>query len=244
MKSSTTTQIKSFLTQALKPALLATVILSLGVGSSVVAGKGNAGNPGILPPQSHACGNTYGEWSAVWWKWYMELPLAGHPANGPGFDVSEGQSGHVWFLGANPLGTVERTFTIPAGKALFIGLLNAEASDLEGLGATEAERRATAEWFADHIVGLSCSIDGVTVANIGSYRVQSPEFSFTAPTPWIFGATGGPGVSVADGYFIMVAPLSAGTHTIHYAGSFHFTLAEDGFDLDLPYDITYHVTVK
>ena len=102
-----TDQIKSFLTRGLTPTLLATVILLLGAGSSVGAGRGNAGNPGVLPPQSHAYGSTSGAWSAAWWKWFMELPLAGHPAIGPGFDVSEGQSGHVWFLGANPPGTVK-----------------------------------------------------------------------------------------------------------------------------------------
>ena len=43
-------------------------------------------------------------------------------------DVTAGQSGKVWFL-ASPFGTVERTYSIPAGTSLFVSLLNAEASD-------------------------------------------------------------------------------------------------------------------
>ena len=30
---------------------------------------GNQGNPGVLPPQSHSFGQTYGEWEASFWQW-------------------------------------------------------------------------------------------------------------------------------------------------------------------------------
>ena len=127
-----------------------------------------------------------------------------------------------------------------------MGVINAEASDLEGLGSTEAEQRATAEFLADHIVvSPFCTIDGVAVANILSYRVPSPQFTFTAPTPWIFGDTGGAGTSVGDGYFLMLAPLAVGQHTLHFGGAFHFAVAEgDPFDFDASLDMTYHLTVR
>jgi len=207
----------------------------------------NLGNPEIAPPTSRPFGKTYGEWSAAWWTWAMELPVTGpipHPfVDDPAFDVTFGQSGKVWFL-ATPFGTVSRSCTIPAGKALFVGLLNVESSDLEGLGATEAEQRASSKWQADHIHDVTCSVDGHAVAHIENYRVESPQFDFTAPTPWLFGATGGAGTSVSDGYFVMVHPLSVGVHTIHYSGRFHFAVAEgDPFDWDAPLDVTYHITV-
>jgi len=176
----------------------------------------------------------------------MEQPTTGHPfVDDPSFDVSAGQSGDVWFL-AGVFGTTSRSVTIPSGKALFVALVNAEASDLEGLGGTEAERRATAEFYADHIPtsSLFCTIDGMAVANLSSYRASSPEFAFTAPTPWIFGDEGGNGVSVGDGYYLMLAPLSVGAHTIHFRGAFHFAIAEgDPFDADFGVDMTYYVTV-
>jgi len=201
--------------------------------------------PQVLPRKSAPYGKSYGEWSAQWWKWGMSLPVQGHPfIDSPGFDVTEGQSGDVWFLGA-PFGTVARTCTIPSGKALFLGVVNAEASNLEGLGDTEAEQRATAEFLADHILNPSCTIDGVVVANISSYRVSSPQFTFTAPSPWIFGDTGGTGTSVSDGYFVMLAPLSVGQHTIHLGGALHFAIAEgDPFDFDATVDTTYHLSIR
>jgi len=200
--------------------------------------------PKVLPRKSAPYGNSYGEWSAKWWQWAMSSPLAGHPLlDTPSFDVTEGQSGSVWFIAA-PFGTVNRTCTIPTGKSLFVAVANAEASDLEGLGSTEAEQRATAEFLADHILNPFCEVDGAPVANINSYRVSSPQFAFTAPSPWIFGDTGGAGTSVSDGYFLMLAPLSTGQHTLHFGGAFHFSIAEgDGFDFDAAINMTYHITV-
>jgi hypothetical protein len=244
MKSPTSNQIKPFLTRGLLPALLVTTMLTFGASPLARAG-GSSGTPGVLPPHSHAYGKSYGEWSAKWWQWFMEHPIAGHPGvDSQDFDVSSGQHGKVWFLGS-PFGTVERTVQIPTGKALFIGMLNAEASDLEGLGATEAEQREIAEWLADHIVSVSCSVDGKPVRHIERFRVQSPQFSFTAPDPWIFSpAPSGEGTAVSDGYFVMVAPLSVGEHTIQFAGSFHFEAGELGPDpVDFGLDVTYKINV-
>ena len=229
-----------------KPALVIAAALLLSVTSPVWAGKGNVGNPGVLPPNSAPHGNNYAGWSAAWWQWNLAQPIEGHPGlDSPDFDVSAGQSGSVWFLGA-PSGTVERTCTIPAGKALFFPMYNAECSSLEAdpfHGDTAEEQRICANYWANHIVDRFCEIDGHAVKKPESYRVTSPQFTFWAPTPWIFGDTGGMGTAVGDGYYIFLAPLSHGEHTLRFGGRSHFTLAEDGFDGDFPIDITYHLTV-
>jgi hypothetical protein len=239
MKNIASNQIIPFLTRGLIPALLATAILTTG-GVSTAQAKG-----GVLPPHSHVYGKSYGEWSAKWWQWYMEHPVAGHPGvDSPDFDVSSGQHGKVWFL-ASPFGTVERTVQVPTGKALFIGLLNAEASDTEYGTLTEEDQRALAAWLADHVASVSCTVDGKLVKQIERYRVQSPQFSFTAPDPWIFSpAPSGPGTAVSDGYFVMLAPLSVGTHTVQITGAFHFDAGELGPDpVDFGLDVTYHINV-
>jgi hypothetical protein len=202
---------------------------------------------GIDPTNTVVDGKDYSQWSAAWWQWAMSLPVVGpvpHPfTDDPAFDVSEGQTGSVWFLGA-PLDTAVRTCNIPEGKSLFVGLLNAEDSGLEDPGSTAADQLASAQFQADHIHDVSFSLDGVALANIGSYRVQSPQFTFTAPTPWLFGTNGGTSTSVSDGYFVMLDPLPPGTHTIHFSGNFHFATNEgDPFDYDADLDMTYHLTV-
>jgi len=220
---------------------LLAAVLALGGNNSARADGGHGRRPVVLPPQSHPYGKSYSEWSAAYWQWLLAQPVANHPGNdSPDFDVTDGQSGHVWFL-TGPFGTIERHITIPTGTALFVSLVNVEASTLEAppfYGATAAEQEAIANGFAEFITDLSFTVDGRTLRNIGNFRVTSPQFCFTAPTPWIFGETGGTGTSVGVGYFVMLAPLSVGTHTIHYTGAFKFSDApEDYIGVDMTYQI-------
>jgi len=241
-----TDQLKRFLSGGSTPGILITALLLLGAIPPALAGGNHIPltRSVVIPPTLEAYGLSYSEWSAAWWQWALEHPVEGHPfVDDAAFDVTSGQSGPVWFL-ASPFGTVQREITVPYGKLLFVGMLNAEASDLEGLGSTEAEQRTTANWLADHIVGVSCTVDGNQVPLINQFRVESPQFDFTAPDPWIFSpAPSGAGTAVADGYYIMVALFTPGEHTIQYSGSFLFTLEEDGFDLELPLDVTYVANV-
>jgi len=203
-----------------------------------------AQTPGVLSPDAQPYGKSYAEWSAAWWQWALSQPVTGHPfIDDPAFNVAGGQSGSVWFLAA-PFGTVQRSVTIPPGKGLFVALINIESSNLEEppfFGATAADQQAIAQSFADFIVDVACSIDDRSVSEINRYRVQSPQYVFTAPTPWIFGATGGTGTSVADGYYVMLAPLSGGTHTLHFSGAFKFSDAPED---TIPVDMTYVITVR
>jgi hypothetical protein len=203
---------------------------------------------GIVRPDAKYRGKTYPEWAAAFWQWSLGLPLEGHPfIDDPEFDFSAHQSGPVWFWSA-PDGPLERVVTLPEGKALFLTLRDVECSSLEDppfFGATEEEQREVAAWFADHIVDVFCTIDGVSVENLQDFRFSTDQFEFDAPTPWIFGATGGAGTAVGDGYFLMLAPMSKGHHTIHYGGTFHFEAGELGEEpVDFPKDITIQLTVE
>jgi hypothetical protein len=232
---------KTKLNNLTKAAVAAALLAAATAGSTWAA---------VLPAQSHALGKTYAEWNVAWWQWFLGQPMlsaggATHPGvDDPRFDITSGQSGQVWFLAAPFPGTFVRSGTIPTGTALFIESLTSEWSSLEGF-ATEHDQRAEATLWANHIVNPSFTIDGVPVKNINLYRVATPQFPFTAPSPWIFGDTGGNGMSVAEGYCFLVTPLPVGKHVLHYSGSFHFAVAEgDDFDLDAPMDMTYNITVQ
>jgi hypothetical protein len=58
-------------------------------------------NPGVLRPQSHPFGRTYGEWSNAWWQWALSIsttPDNNNPLLDPtGASCGNGQSGPVWF---------------------------------------------------------------------------------------------------------------------------------------------------
>ena len=216
-------------------------VLALATTTLVTAQGGNQGNPNVMPPQSHAFGKTYAQWSAKWWQWALSLPVDQNPffdetgcANG-----ANGQSGPVWFLTGviNVSGTAVRDCTVPVGKALFVPIINVECSTLEPPpfhGDNEAELRACATSFP--FADVFAEIDGVPVQNLGRYLVQSPLFTFTVPANNVLGVPAGTGQSVANGYYLMLHPLSAGAHVIHFGGTF----SSFGFSLD----ITYHLTVQ
>src|SRR5262245_31596366 len=171
----------------------------------------------ILPPGANAYGNSYGGWSAEWWKFEIEMPIdpAACPDLHPFFDttgacVSLGQSGKVWFVTA-PLSTpLEREYTVPRGISLFIALPTTECSSVEPVpffGSTEAEQRACANLWGDSIQAVFFEIDGVPIQNIAAHRAESPQFTFTAPENNILGVPGGSeGTAVADGYYVQVVP--------------------------------------
>ena len=252
----------------MKQHVLARLLVSIAAGACLVwavSGSSSAQPPSAPPvpwafaPNAHPYGKSYSQWTGRTSKWAMELPVGdcsaggatpGHPyLDCPNYSVSEGQHGKVWYLPGAGDG-ITRNVSIPKGKSLMCILAGAEASSLEDpnsgfYGATAAEQRAAALYWGDHVVvaSLFCELDGQALPNLGGYRFTSPQYSITVPTPWIFGATGGPGTSVNDGYSVIVKPLSQGSHVLHFGGSFHFSVADgDPFDADFGYDMTYNVT--
>jgi hypothetical protein len=148
------------------------------------------------------------------------------------------------------LGEAVREITLPVGTALFIPILNSEASTLEGNGTTYEELAAYEQWATSHIVAssLEATIDGVPVKDLTSYRAgPSPMLRYGPlpannllrngapdPGPYVEGATSN---SVADGYCLLLHPLAPGVHTIQFKGQQVFTQAADGFDFTFRLDI-------
>ena len=236
--------IKSDLGKVLRLSIMAAIIFGFMALVSMTAQAESNPNPKVLPVNSVPYGKTYGEWSAEWWEWALSIPTPDNPLldmNGEKCGVE--QSGDVWFLAGNFGGASERTCTVPAGKAIFFPIINAEWSVVEGecpldidiSGTNEEALRACAVAFMDHVTELEVSVDGTTLQNLENYRVQSPLFTFELPEDNILGLSAGPSPSVSDGFWIMLAPLSAGEHTIHFRG-----------EADFPFvtKVTYTLTVE
>src|SRR5579862_2847275 len=126
-------------------------------------------------------------------------------------------SGPVFFLGGNTGTTVNRSFNVPAGRPILVPLAVAELSTLEGAGSTPDQVRTAVEQLGDAVDSLHATIDGVAIPTsvLFSHREVSPVFSFaSAPNNPIGDPVGNSGIAVADGYWLLLAPLPAGTHTI------------------------------
>jgi hypothetical protein len=227
--------------------VVAVVLLGLTIPVTAFAGgKGNP-NPGILPINSSSHGMTYAEWSVKWWQWLYSLPVSMNPAfDTTGALAGNGQSGQVFFLTGvfNVSGTAERTITVPTGKALFFPILNVSWDNncvVPPLTVDELYA-AAASWVAT-TSELQASLDGVPLNSLFDYRVVSPVFSYVLPPTDNIAQFFGCDVSgttypvVSDGFWLMLAPLSAGQHELNFGGTF-------GEPINFTLDITYHITVK
>jgi len=87
-------------------------------------------------------------------------------------------------------------------------------------------------------VTLKAVVDGQSVENLGQQRVQSPVLTITlADNP---AAANGPYTpNVSDGYWLLLAPLSAGKHTIYFKG-----VVTRGPFQGFVVEVTYHLTVR
>lgn len=208
-------------------------------------------------------GKTYGEWSAAWWQWLHSLGATNSPLTAEGaMDCTRGQSGPVWFLaGAQPGTTAVRSCTVKANKALFFPLFNGSFINTPPDNASVAEKREILDgFFSDLVPGfvadlgfpgtrgcrMRATLDGqpITYRNPVA-RVQSPPFRLDTGDDPLFGNP--PNVvdeeAIADGFYVMLSPLSPGTHTLELGGSIcEFDSVED-HELFGPISVTYHLTV-
>lgn len=206
--------------------LLAGLVLALltGFAPGVRAGDGN---PGLAPTQARPYGATYTEWVVKYWQWVVSLqsmpfipedpPV--HPYLDEGGDCSngaKGQGGPVWFLaGTYSSGSVERNCTVPAGKAFMIPIISQMDADL--FGQSESQLRANVTALMNGVVAVDATIDGIPLVNLQNYRFSTPLFTIGPfpPNNWFGTVAGTTAHAVADGYFLMIMPLSHGPHTVY-----------------------------
>jgi len=207
---------------------------------------GDDGNNAIYAPNENVLGMSYGDWSAAWWQYILLFTNDVSPyADTTGQYCNEGQGGPVFFLVGGPVNPTIRSCTIPAGKALFAPIINFECSSVEPdgfQGRNDQEARACAALWDDgtDIKHLKFTIDRKKVKGLGDFRVQSPFYYFNMMPEFnnFLGVDATEGYSVSDGYWVMVKPLSPGTHVIHFEGS-----VASGPGAGAVQNVTYNLTV-
>jgi hypothetical protein len=142
------------------------LILELTVFQASYAQKGN-NNLGVYTSGSMPYGLTYGQWTTRWWTWLMSIPTNINPASdGTGTNCAQSQSGPVWFLAGSMTGKAERSCTIPADKAIFFPIIDAECSYVEYPKLkTESELRSCAITQNDETTHVEAIVDGVSLQN-------------------------------------------------------------------------------
>ena len=171
------------------------------------------------------------EWSEAYLQWIAAFARGSSPVSDTtGALCAAKQGGDVWFLATTDgTGPVERSCAIPAGKTLFVPL----ATTLERSGNKEPVCESMARIAAGsltHVSQLTMTIDGVSVDNMESHRIPTRDC-------FALGARQFPPVraktAVADGWYVMLAPLPPGSHTIVVNGRYDNTPLSTTYRLDV-----------
>jgi hypothetical protein len=198
----------------------------------------------VIPPDSNPYNLTYGDWSAKWWQWALSIPANINPLlDQTGENCGVNQSDPVWFLAGTQGGPAERRCVVPEGMAIFFPIINGYASYAENpLVKSESELRALGKSSFDQVRVAEATVDGVKLENLENHRMQSPLFNFTYPENNIAGVPPGPSQAVAEGYWVMLHPLAAGEHTIHFRGGIVDPTVTGA--INFVTDVIYHLTIS
>ncbi len=224
---------------------LATVAVLLWVNPVGAAG---GKNPLIVPPNSHAYGNSLTEWLSIYWRWYYS-----------GADMAQSKVGDVQLMPL-PVGDLISGSGTPDDPALYRGQL--EITIPEGTPFVLPEYAWVGERYEGYptvpddvaipdatlLAGVDplLTIDGIpviTAANQALYYIPPTPFDpiVVYPTPSSYG-------SVAAVFFqgvgVVVKPLPVGQHTIKLYEPYIIRAdASNPFNFGTIYDNTWHITV-
>jgi len=201
----------------------------------------------IFPPGSKPYGLAYPKHIENYWKWALAIPAKENPINDPtGEKCATGQSNtnsSVFYLTFNNGGTSDRVCKVPAGKGLFIPVMQVEISDKDIPGAKPEDLKAETKKDQDSVNSLYLQIGNKTYNynDLLKYRSATDIFDANYADNGIFGIVkGGPTKAHADGFYIITEPLQKGNYPVHFKSSLSCTdpnCAEPNFAQDIKYNI-------
>jgi len=227
---------------------IVTPVLSILLFSTILSPVAGLNTVNIFPPGGKPYGLTYADHIKNFWKWAIKTPANENPVNDPtGVKCATGQentNSSVFYLAFNNGGTSQRTCKVPAGKALFIPVMQVESSDKELPKASVADLSNSAKNDQDHVNSLYLKIGDkeYNFQDLDKYRTHTDAFEVVFPDNGIFGVLkGGVSKAVADGRYIITEPLAKGTYPIHFKSSL---IDPSNPDTNFAQDITYKIIAQ
>lgn len=191
------------------------------VGVWFAVASANAAEPEIaVPPNQSVANISQADWSKAWWQWAGSFDSADSPvADRTGRNCQLKQHGPVWFL-AGTYGTARtvRSCAIPRDRYVFFPLINYVVMPTAVQASCTsccASHTAAARSITDHPSYLVLDLDGQRVEDLIRYRQATTECfdmgALAQPSYQVF-------PSAANGYYVMLRPLSPGKHVLNFGG--------------------------
>jgi len=201
-------------------------------------------NPSAYQAGSNPFGLTYPQWAAKWHQLWMSMPLQSNPASDPTgkYCLTNQNDSHVIFLFGNGGGSSTRSCTVPAEKAIYIGILSNECSFKEFPKFNSTTDLLNCAVSGNQGASVTLTVDGMDFKNLDNYRVHTDLFEVVFPKNNFQGVEPGQSNAVADMWGVMLMPLSPGEHEVHFTGLVLGNPATGTSSFAL--DQTYHLLVK
>ncbi len=175
----------------------------------------------VVPPTEPVAGISQADWSKAWWQWAGSFDQADSPvADRTGVNCHLKQNGAVWFL-AGTYGTRRtiRNCTVPRDKYVFFPLINyvvmPETNVEANCVACCISFTQSAKSITDRPSDLIVDLDGQRIEDLASHRQATTQCfdmgALAEPKYRIF-------PSAANGYYVMLRPLSPGKHVLNFGG--------------------------
>jgi hypothetical protein len=175
---------------------------------------------------SRPYGLTCGQWTVMWWQWFLSTPKAVNPVLDESGKFASVNQPHkdVWFL-AGKIGNEDKNIPsrfcrIPSGRSILFPVINCEANPLEFPElTTEQDLIEHVNRDENTIITKVCSVNG---RRIPVQRIKSDPsvFEVRINEDNVCDLKGG-GITLAsgDGYWVFLKPLPLGDHFISFRGS-------------------------
>jgi hypothetical protein len=198
------------------------------------AGASQPATRGILPPSARPLGYSLTELATAWNIWAFGTAADVNPLLAVRCEQSS-LDHRIWFLPVSLGGEYQDTCNVPQGTFLVFNPGGSECSNMEPepfFGVDEADLLACVNETFGLLTYLEITFNGTTVKDLDSYIVTTPLTHLPANN--LLGPD--PALSRDKGFFLVIAPLSRGTHTLHAYDEFF----DGAFKAGITYTINVH----
>jgi hypothetical protein len=240
----------------------AVVVAFLGLALAATGARADV----IVPPDQSFNGQSQAQLANGYWQWAFSFPSATNPLlDTTGADAYLGNEGSFVYL-AGTIGNAAftRHITVGSGQSLFVpvfpfitwGDISAYGDSYAGLRQDDAETAGIQPNGSAPNTTLFLTLDGHSIplpsgtTSLFDFRQVSPAlFNLFIPGDNVFGLTNPPfpypGTvqALADGWYVLLNPLTPGIHTLEFGGQTTGIGAYDGQTIFTDTTVIINVTV-
>jgi hypothetical protein len=224
-------------------------------------------NPYTFPVNSSPYGISYKNWTAKWAAWEYGVPKSynWNFKDTPGVNYvpkdcsfMQNSSSPVFFLpwvGAEQGTYATVTCIVPHNKAILISVDSGtgDYSDPSVKLKTPSELIRIETESNKYPNKFDATLDGhsLDLINDEAHKVTSDLYNLTLPKDNVWGEPEGPDKAITQGWWLMLKPLPAGEHSVHYNTGYGNSKSNpekfppgQGNPKGYIQDVTYHLIVK